>query len=223
MKFVLNSKRSIYLFIGVFFIFPINARILSPQNINEWQFLDAHGMVFPWYTKPFLDILATWDIKDWDVLEWGGGYSTLWWASHCKSVVTIDSHAEWMASLDETINALQLTNVNLKFRALGQNPHMGNGGEETPYVMGIDEDDKLYDCIIIDGEYRNTCAFRALAHLKPNGVIILDNANQASIGLNSQPTFELFKQYEHHSFLQPGHPDWRTDYWIITPKDNNEN
>ncbi len=212
---MLNLKKIITLLITIFFIFPAHTKILSPQNINEWQFLDKDGIVFPWYSKPFLDVLVTWNIADWDVFEWGGGYSTLWWASHCKSVVTIDSHVQWMASLEETINGLQLTNVNLKFRALGQKPHIGNGGEQTDYVLAIDEDDKLYDCIIIDGEYRNTCAFRALAHLKPNGIIILDNANQASVGLDSQITFELLKGYEHYSFLQPGHRDWRTDYWII--------
>jgi hypothetical protein len=143
-----------------------------------------------------------------------------WWASHCKSLVTIDSHTEWVASIEESVKALQLTNVSLKPRALGDRPHIGNGGEETPYVMAIDEDNRLYDCIIIDGEYRNTCALRALAHIKPGGIIILDNANQASVGLNSLPTFELFKQYKCHSFLQPGHPDWRTDYWVISSEDS---
>jgi hypothetical protein len=77
MLFRTKKNFTFYIFIGVFLTQCLNARVLSPLHINEWQFLDAHGMVFPWYTKLFLDILATWDIKDWDVFEWGGGYSTI--------------------------------------------------------------------------------------------------------------------------------------------------
>lgn len=188
---------------------------LSPKNINEWQFLDKNGMVLPWYTKPFLDILVTWNTKNWDVFEWGGGYSTVWWAAHAKSIVTVDNNLEWMSAVQKYLNQLNLTNVTIKNRELAKNADIGEGGELSTYVMAIDEDQKLYDCIIIDGWHRNTCATKVLNHLKPNGILILDNANQASCDLNSLPTFELLKKYKHYSFLQPGHKDWRTDYWII--------
>lgn len=189
--------------------------ILSPAHINEWQFIDNNGMVFPWYTKPFLDVLITWNIKNWDVFEWGGGYSTVWWAAHAKHVVTVDNNEEWLTGVQKNLDQLNLHNVILKHRVTDSHADIGDGGQTSPYVLAIDEDDKLYDCIIIDGRHRNTCATKVLAHLKPGGILILDNANQASCDLNSLPTFELFKDYVHHSYLQPGHRDWRTDYWII--------
>jgi hypothetical protein len=96
---------------------------------------------------------------------------------------------------------------------------IGDGGEESPLVNSIDENGALYDCIIIDCSYhRNTCAMHALKHLKENGVLILDNANQASVGLDSTATFELLKEYEHYSYSQPGHYDWRTDFWTLRKK-----
>lgn len=191
--------------------------ILSPQNINEWQYKDKNGMVLPWYTKPFLDELVTWDIANWDVFEWGGGHSTIWWAAHCKHVVSVDGNIDWVTAIDNTLRILNLNNVTLKLRIPDATCYnIGDGGENSAYVNSIDEDDKLYDCIIIDGECcRNTCATKVIKHLKPNGILILDNANQATIALNSEKTFNLFKQYQHYSFKQPNHVDWRTDYWII--------
>lgn len=203
-------------------LFPLSIYsdfVLSPDYINEWQFLDKNGLVYPWYTKPFLDILSTWDVSNWEVLEWGGGYSTVWWASHCKSVTTIDHDAMWTSSIQTYLNKLGLKNVIIKvhpiMHAIGIPIGIANGGENSSYVTTIDEDHKLYDCIIIDGVFRNDCAVKALRHIKPNGIIILDDANRASIGFNSQQTFSLLAQYEHYSYLQPGHPDWRTDVWII--------
>lgn len=190
--------------------------LVVPQN--EWQWMDdKSGLVFPWFTKPFLDVLVTWNMEDWDIFEWGSGYSTIWFASHCHSVVSIDNDNEWVCAIKKQLASLKITNTTLKCRA-GKPPYgIGEGGEDSDIVQAINEDDKLYDCIIIDGLYhRNACAIEALKHIKPSGIIILDNANQASIGLNSAKTFELLQKYRHFSYLQPGHPDWRTDYWVIS-------
>ena len=55
---------------------------LSPSRKNEWQTLDPEtGLVFPWFVRPFLDVLKTWDITNWDIFEYGCGFSTLWFAS----------------------------------------------------------------------------------------------------------------------------------------------
>jgi predicted O-methyltransferase YrrM len=83
----------------------------------------------------------------------------------------------------------------------------------NPYVLAISEDQRKYDLIIIDGVYRNTCAEIALDYLKPGGIIVLDNADQRSIGLNSTSTFKKFAHLKHFSFAQPNHQDWKTDYW----------
>ncbi len=190
--------------------------LLFPNELSEWQLRDYNGLIFPWFTHPFLDILKTWNMCSWDVFEWGSGYSTIWFASRCKKIVSIEHNPEWIKVLRDQLWELGFRNARIKRRTPKWPFHIGSGGETSDYVLAIHEEDTLYDCIIIDGEYhRNTCAVHALKRIKKNGVIILDNANQASIGLNSQPTFDLLEQYEHHSFRQPNHPDWRTDYWII--------
>jgi predicted O-methyltransferase YrrM len=100
---------------------------------------------------------------------------------------------------------------------LGFTPDLCYDGKNSQYVLAIEEDDKQYDCIIIDGVHRNTCARHILSHIKPGGIIIVDNADQNSIGINSKYIFKLLNKYQHYSYLQPDsiYPDWRTDYWII--------
>lgn len=191
----------------------INADMPPP---NEWQFVDNNGFVYPWFTMPFLEVLETWDMQDWELFEYGAGHSTVWFANRCKSVVSADHNPGWLDCIDARLKELNLDNVTLKYRKPTLPLSIGEGGEESELVNSIDEDDKLYDCIVIDCEYhRNTCAEHILSHIKPGGIIILDNANQASVGLNSTRTFEILKDYEHFSFKQPNHGDWRTDFWII--------
>lgn len=196
--------------------------VTFPRQVNEWQHIDpTNNLVFPWFTKPFLDLFTTWDMQEWSVFEWGTGYSTLWLATRCQQVVSVDNNTQWIQAVRAELDAHDLTNVTLKHRIPAAPYSIGDGGEESMLVTAIDEDDALYDCIIIDGEFhRNACAERAIKHLKKGGILILDNANQASIGLNSSATFELLKGYPHFSFQQPGHPDWKTDFWIYTDQND---
>lgn len=190
--------------------------VLSPDKRNEWQWVDDKGMVYPWFTKPFLDILKNWDLHDWDIFEWGTGYSTIWFAHRCKSITSVDDKKSWIDAVNGDLIKWNLKNVTLKLRVPGSGDIGTCSDTNSPYVLAIDEDNRKYDCIIIDGDFcRNSCAKNILNHIKPDGIIILDNANQASVGLDSTPTFDILKKYPHFSYKQPNHRDWRTDYWII--------
>jgi len=179
-----------------------------PLPRNEWHFLDPEGKILPWFTRPFLDVMLTWDLSNWDVLEYGSGYSTLWLAEHCKSVTSIENNPAWAESVKHCLNERFIHNSQV---FLHEDP--------ASYVEAVNESEMLYDCVIVDGVMRNECLAAALKHLKPGGIVIFDNANQATCGFDSTPSFLLLFGYEHYSYLQPNHPDWRTDYWVI----DNEN
>lgn len=189
---------------------------LDSKNISEWQNIDNAGYVYPWYTKPFLEELSNWCIEDWDVFEYGCGYSSIWWAIYANTVTSVDNNYSWVSSVNNYYKKHNINNANVMYRIINEEYTIGEGGSFSPYVNSINENDKLYDCIIIDGECRNTCIYEALKHIKKGGVIILDNADQTSVGLNSKETFKVLSKYKKKSFKQHNHQDWRTDYWIIT-------
>ncbi len=223
-------------FVGIFNF------LQAMQPPHPSQYIDhRNGLVLPWFTKSFLDILVTWDTKNWDVFEWGCGYSTIWFADNCRTVTSIENDEQWVNEVNQELINRNVPNAIIKYRKaeLSSDPvshpspflawtgseaypwaySVGEKGENSPYVNAIDEDDRLYDCIVIDGYHRNTCAEHVLKHLKKGGIVIVDNANQSSLGIDSGKTFELLKAYEHFSFRDhnsiPFLSDWKTDYWIF--------
>lgn len=220
------------LFLGIFLItsYVSCTHTLLTEHYNMWQYKETTGkkLIYPYCTKPFIDFLDSQNMRSWDIFEWGSGCSTIWLANRCKSITSIEDNQEWYNSVIAHLKKARLKNGNIKHRTteahqeinhpiLGtiQLHNMINGGEGSSYVKAIEEDNKKYDCIFIDGLHRNACAKIALNHIKSGGIIIVNNVNQGTLGIDSTPILELYKNFEHHSFKQPNHLDWRTDYWII--------
>ena len=207
---------------------------LSLYQANMWQSKDVDGTTLPYFSQTFLQELQKWDVKDWSVFIWGAGdcptESTLFWfARKCKKVTYVDWYDRWIGELNNFIDR-QLHMVNkvlFKCRAIERieknDPLLGkvnvnifsNFGMNSSYVNAVAEDGEKYDCVIVDGYHRNSCISKAITHIKPGGVIILNNANQQTLGINSTQAYQLLAKYPHKSCLHPGHLDWRTDYWII--------
>jgi len=168
-----------------------------PTAICVWQHRDDRGTIMPWYTKPMLDVLVTWPLEEWSVFEYGAGWSTLWYASRCRSVVSVDNNAAWVDSLRKAAPA---------------NVAVHHHDDQPSYIRAIDAYGK-FDLIIVDGAWRECCAPKVMEHIKPGGYVILDNAEQDGW---LRPMMETFKYNEHHSYPMPNHPHWRTDYWKVT-------
>ena len=162
----------------------------------EWQRRDERGEVMPWYTHPMLDILATWPLARWRVFEFGAGYSTKWYGTRCREVVTVEHDQVFCTSLRPELPP----NVTLLHQPT-----------EADYLAAINYGEK-FDLIVVDGMWRDKCAQRAMDRIKPGGVVILDNAERPEI-LSSFA--HVFRWNEHHSFPMPRHPDWKTDYWRV--------
>ena len=69
--------------------------------MNVWQKKDqSNNLIYPWYTFEALDEISKWDTKDWNIFEYGGGYSTLWWRDKAKNVITIDNNKNWCEKMN---------------------------------------------------------------------------------------------------------------------------
>jgi predicted O-methyltransferase YrrM len=95
------------------------------------------------------------------VLEFGAGYSTLWWASRAQRVVSFEANREWFEKLQNIAPAnVTLTHVPSK----------------KPALEDITRHGEQYDIIIIDGLHRPHCAAFTPDLLAQNGAIIIDNS-----------------------------------------------
>lgn len=144
------------------------------RSLTENQCLDARGEPIPWYTYPAIEQLSKWDFSGLDILEYGSGNSTLWWSKHARSVTSIESSREWCDRVSHKMPA------NCSMILSPVSVEKDDPGGVSDYVNMVDQLG-TYDVIIIDGinkpKARFRCAIRALDHLNPGGLFIIDNSD----------------------------------------------
>lgn len=123
--------------------------------------VDAQGLPVPWYTYPMISFLEAKTFTGCRVLEFGAGYSTLWWAARAATVVSFEANEEWFTILE------QKAPPNVKLNLCPS---------KKPSLEEISRHSDTYDIIIIDGLNRPHCAALVPPLLAPNGAIIIDNS-----------------------------------------------
>jgi predicted O-methyltransferase YrrM len=169
------------------------------KELEGWRSFDTQGgILFPWYTRPFLQELMNWNVREWKVFEYGAGDSTLWWRQNAKMVQSVDTNKAWA----ERSGAIWVTNK--------------QDFLSCPESLAQDE---KYDCIVIDGEpveWRDECTEHALRCVRSGGKIIIDNYKQNTVSLGEWPlTDRQLAPFPVSIFKEPSHPDWKTACWTI--------
>lgn len=119
------------------------------------------GTHIPMMSYALVEYLMGLDFSGCQILELGGGYSTLFWSKCARQVTTYETSDEWAQSLQR----LQLHNLSL---------HVIEGSELANEVL---RRGGCYDVITIDSDAnRYRCAKAGLQLLAPGGIIILDNS-----------------------------------------------
>lgn len=160
---------------------------------GEWRYFDETlNMPYPWFTKPALEFLETIDLNGKRIFEYGVGDSTAWFRAKGAIVYGVDTDYEWAKKTEA------------KYR-----PYNGD------YLKAI-QNFTTYDIVIIDGAWRDECTEYALKHLKPRGLLIIDNWEQLSAEPNTwTQTYELLSGYKPEIYYEPKHEDWKTAVWKI--------
>jgi hypothetical protein len=61
--------------------------------------VDRNGDPVPWYTYAMIDFLRRRVSDEHRVFEYGGGYSTLWYAKRVESVVAVEDSEIWAENI----------------------------------------------------------------------------------------------------------------------------
>ena len=140
--------------------------------------ISKDGQAIPWYTYPAIEFLASKDLTDCTILEFGAGQSTLWWAKHSRNVISFESNPTWY----EHVNALAPANVQI---------HLVSDDlmDMEPHIKG-----QLFDLIIVDGLDRFEASKKARNFMKPDGGLILDNAEGYWGPEGTYPIMNLFRE-----------------------------
>jgi hypothetical protein len=124
--------------------------------------IDKNFNPIPWTTYPFIDFIQPRLNKKLDIFEYGSGNSTKYFSSRVNTVTSIEHNKEWYEQLIKT----KSNNINLILSA------------KKDYVKMIDQLDKLYHLIFVDGEDRVECIYNSVNRLTEDGVIVLDDSER---------------------------------------------
>jgi hypothetical protein len=160
--------------------------MLREANLH-WRYLHTEAeVVMPWYTLPCLEWLLKQPYNTWDVFEYGGGYSTIWYKTCVNSVSGVEGSELWSRLSGHIL---------LK--------------DNKEYIDRIKYVGRHFDCIIIDGLYRIDCFDNAKLYLKHDGVIIVDNWEDFS-NEEVKEIKEKLKDFKFTEYKQPNHSKWTT-------------
>lgn len=107
------------------------------------------------------------------VLEYGGGGSTLWFLDRGADVVTVEHHAGWAADLRKCVGSEP--GAGERWALLER----GNGDDWGAYVGAATEYPRdHFDLVLVDGRHRVRCAVAAAPHVRPGGLLLLDDVDR---------------------------------------------
>ncbi len=167
--------------------------MIQEANLH-WRYFDtATNLIYPWYTLPCLEWLIQQDAKDWSVFEYGCGYSSIWWRANSRFVYSVDHDETWGYAMGACCRSGKLEYIT----------HI----EGT--VQLWKEEPSPYDCIVVDGEYRDECVNFCRQFLKSGGYMIVDNYGQDGFP-STEVIDSLLEGWEKQVFKQPNHSQWTT-------------
>jgi hypothetical protein len=118
------------------------------------------------------------------VLEYGSGASTIWLARRAMSVVSVEHDPSWYPVVLERLAGYP----NARLKLIGPDPHPVEGylSEKKgwrgrsfhDYASAIEQEEGLFDLIVIDGRARAACLRHARDRLAGGGLILFDNSGR---------------------------------------------
>jgi predicted O-methyltransferase YrrM len=118
----------------------------------------------PWISYRARRLLDRIIQKDWRMVEFGSGGSTLWFAQRAGFVHSIESDPQWYATIARRIDGLP--HVRYELRTLKEY-------SDLSYYK-----DRSLDFVLVDGAERAACATSAASKVKSGGLIYLDNSDK---------------------------------------------
>jgi precorrin-6B methylase 2 len=127
---------------------------------KSWQ------LGYPWVTFGAIMALENLVNKDFRVLEFGSGGSTLFWAKNCQSVKTFETDSKWVGRVKR--KTLEFPNVELIFASA-----------EEIFEALKNEPDNYYDLVMVDNHPKHVNRLlltnAAAPKVKIGGWLVLDN------------------------------------------------
>lgn len=158
--------------------------------VNEIELADA----YPWYAFAAIHYLEELLSSETRVLEYGSGYSTLWFSKRVGEVVSVERSSKWLGEVETATRRWNLDNVRLvhfdKLADVIGEPEpdvaASRANEITAFLNCSGAARESFDIVVVDDICRNAVVAEAIHWVKPGGMLILDDSERVAY----RPAFE---------------------------------
>lgn len=150
------------------------SRCLAHNVLKDQTPLDLE---IPWFSYAAIDFLEGFLKPEMEVFEYGSGGSTIFFARRVKSVFSIEDNPAWYELVTNRLRERTVDNARLLLCPFDfKNPV---DFEQSEYFNALP--DQKFNVLVIDGseewtQVRPKCFQRAEAHVKPGGIIVVDDS-----------------------------------------------
>ncbi len=141
---------------------------------------------YPLMNSEEVECILSYLDKTKNVFEWGSGYSTTFFAKHCKQIYSVEHDLHWLDNVMEVCTQEDIPNVSLLYQPRKE-PHISfTNGYSTliddqriaifeNYIKAVDrvKDPKTFDFFILDGRARVECAEYCLRRCDENTIVFM--------------------------------------------------
>lgn len=130
----------------------------------------------PWVAPAAVEFLTGYLTPSDNMLEFGSGRSTLWFACRVGHITSVEHNHKWYKRIEQKIAEKGITNITYLLR-LKQEETVP--AKDTHYVQATQEiTPGSLDVVLVDGTYRAQCVLQSLPLLKAGGILVIDNVNR---------------------------------------------
>ncbi len=139
----------------------------------------------PWLAPAAVEFLDGYLRKTDNMLEFGSGRSTLWFAHRVNHITSVEHNPDWYAKIETKIKELSMVNITYILQ-----PKQDDSipAKESNYVnITRNFSPSSMDVVLVDGTYRAQCVLKSLPVLKLGGILVIDNVNRYLPGNSAAP------------------------------------
>lgn len=134
-----------------------------------------------WMSVQEQELIESYLDENTTMLEYGSGFSTLWFSQFVKQYYSIEHSKEWYEAISAKISALPnvvytLAGVDAGFKGWPGGFSEGNFDQFEEYIKAVDRfnpPEKVFDRVLIDGRARAFCAKYILKYLHKGSYIFI--------------------------------------------------
>jgi protein-L-isoaspartate O-methyltransferase len=135
------------------------------ESYRKLRPVNGKNEPIPWVTYAFIDFIESRLHSQLTMLEYGSGYSTLYYSKRLKHVHAVEHDEPWFREMSGQMPP----NVSLSHVALDTN---------GKYASFAKNSATKFDVIVVDGRDRVNCIKESIDSLSPAGVMVLDDSER---------------------------------------------